>query len=428
MKIINKVVSIANNKTLRNGSLFTLFSFLNQGIGFFIMLIMGRYVLPDSYGKLSLFTTIIQLLSIFICLGTNGIIAVDFFKHKKEYIQRLVNVVMLSALGVYAVMLLLVLTLPTQLERIVGIDAQYQLYAISVCLFQIVSAVILDIWRLEEKVTTYGLYSCSSTVSNLVLTFVFVACLHWDWQGRVYANVLTCLVFFIIGLYFLIKKKYLVWVLPSKAQWKESLKFGVPLIPHSMSFWMRQGMDRYVINLFLNHAAVGLFSFASNLGNIVQIIGFSFNASNSVHIYQLLSTDAPDKVAKLNKECRYLVMLYTLIAFAIFAGGAILTPIIFPKYAGSVKYLLPLCIGGMLQCYYLVYVNILFFYKTTKLLMYITFSSSLIHVGLSFWLTRYGVMYTSCVMVISNLLIFIGVYIYSRQVLHKFNNNVSKIE
>ena len=42
--------------------------------------------------------------------------------------------------------------------------------------------------------------------------------------------------------------------------------------------------------------------------------------------------------------------------------------------------------------------------------------------------TRYGVMYTSCVMVISNLLIFIGVYIYSRKVLHKFNNNVNKIE
>ena len=417
MKIINKVVSIANNKTLRNGSLFTLFSFLNQGVGFFIMLIMGRYVLPDSYGKLSLFTTVIQLLSIFICLGTNGIIAVDFFKHKKGYIQGLVNVVLLSALGVYAVMLLLVLALPEQLEKIVGIDVHYQLYAISVCLFQIVSVVILDIWRLEEKVTTYGIYSCSSTLSNLVLTFVFVACLHWDWLGRVYANVLTCMVFFIIGLYFLIKKKYLVWVLPSQTQWKESLQFGVPLI---------QGMDRYVINLFLSHAAVGLFSFASNLGNIVQIIGFSFNSSNSVHIYQLLSTDAPDKVAKLNKECRYLVMLYTLIAFAIFAGGAVLTPIIFPKYAGSVKYLLPLCIGGMLQCYYLVYVNILFFYKTTKLLMYITFSSSLIHVGLSFWLTRYGVMYTSCVMVISNLLIFIGVYLYSRKVLYKFNNNVNK--
>ena len=105
MKIINKVVSIANNKTLRNGSLFTLFSFLNQGVGFFIMLIMGRYVLPDSYGKLSLFTTVIQLLSIFICLGTNGIIAVDFFKHKKGYIQGLVNVKLHSAHRVYPVML-----------------------------------------------------------------------------------------------------------------------------------------------------------------------------------------------------------------------------------------------------------------------------------------------------------------------------------
>lgn len=422
--IINIIKRLYSNKTVLNGSLFTLFSFLNQGISFFIMLIMGRYVLPDSYGKLSLFTTIVQLLSIFICLGTNGIIGVDFFKENKGYIQHLVIVVLLSAIGVYATILIMVIAFPTQLERTMGIDSQYQFYAITVCLFQIVSSIILNVWRLEEEVMSYGIYSCLSTVSNLVLTFVFVACLRWDWQGRVYANVITCLVFFVIAIYFLIKKKYLVLAKPTLGQWKESLSFGIPLIPHSMSFWMRQGMDRYVINLFLNHAAVGLFSFASNLGNIVQIIGFSFNASNSVHIYQLLSSDAPDKVAKLNKECRYLVTLYTVVAFAIFLGGAMLTPLIFPKYAGSVKYLLPLCIGGMLQCYYLVYVNILFFYKATKLLMYITFGSSLIHVGLSFWLTRYGVMYTSCIMMVSNLLIFIGVYIYSRKVLQKFNKPI----
>ena len=64
--IKDKIGRLYLNKTFRNGSLFTLFSFLNQGIGFFIMLIMGRYVLPESYGKLSLFTTIIQLLSIYM--------------------------------------------------------------------------------------------------------------------------------------------------------------------------------------------------------------------------------------------------------------------------------------------------------------------------------------------------------------------------
>lgn len=419
---INKILSkVKGNKTLINGGLFSLFSFLNQGISFLIMLIMGRYVMPDSYGKLSLFTTVIQLLSIFICLGTNGIIAVNFFKKNKAYIQQLVNVVMITSIGVYTVLLLSVITIPQQLEQIIGIDILYIFYAISVCLFQIVSNVILDLWRLEEKVMTYGVYSCMSTVSNLVLTFVFVACLRWDWLGRVYANVITCLVFFIIAIYYLVKKEYLVFKKPTKAQFKEALDFGIPLIPHSMSFWMRQGLDRYVINLYLNHAAVGLFSFASNLGSIIQIIGFSFNASNSVHIYKLLSSDAPDKVSRLNRECRYLVCVYTVLTVLIFAGASFFTPLIFPKYTGAVKYLLPLCIGGMLQCYYLVYVNILFFYKTTKLLMCITFGSSLIHMGLSFWLTRYGVFYTSCVMAISNLLIFIGVFFYSRKVLYKFN-------
>ena len=44
--IKDKIGRLYLNKTIRNGSLFTLFSFLNQGISFFIMLIMGRYVLP----------------------------------------------------------------------------------------------------------------------------------------------------------------------------------------------------------------------------------------------------------------------------------------------------------------------------------------------------------------------------------------------
>lgn len=70
---------IVRNKSFRNGIFFSLFSFLNSGISFLIMMLMARYVQPESYGKLSLFTTMISLLSIFICLNTNGMIGVKFF-------------------------------------------------------------------------------------------------------------------------------------------------------------------------------------------------------------------------------------------------------------------------------------------------------------------------------------------------------------
>lgn len=408
---------LIHNKTIRNGSIFSLFSFLNSGVSFLIMLVMGRFIAPDSYGQLSLFTTIIQLLTIFMCLGTNGIVSVDYFRENKKYIQGLVNVVMLSSLGIYTLLLLSVIFCSDLLKHYIGIDPQFQFYAISVCLLQIFISVLLDIWRLEEKVIKYGSFSILTTFLNLILTFLFVGCLHWDWKGRVFANVISCFVFAVAALIILIRKRYIVLVLPTKHQFLESYHFGIPLLPHSMSFWLRQGLDRYVINFFITGAVVGLYSFAYNFGNIIQIIGFSFNASNSVHIYQLLSSDSWDKKKKLQRECRFLILFYTILSIVVYLSALIFIPIIFPQYTACIVYLLPLCVGSMFQCYYLVYVNVLFFCKTTKVLMYITFSSSLLHAALSFGFTRYGAIYTSFVMAFSNFLIFVGVYVYSQKVL-----------
>ena len=125
----------------------------------------------------------------------------------------------------------------------------------------------------------------------MILTVVFVVGIHWDWEGRAYAHIISCLVLGIASVYILFKKQYLRKTLPSKYEVVESLKFGVPLIPHSMSFWVRQGADRYIINYFMTQAAVGLFSFAYNFANIIQMIGNAFNASNSVNIYKILSSD-----------------------------------------------------------------------------------------------------------------------------------------
>ena len=173
-----------------------------------------------------------------------------------------------------------------------GIKLEFQFYAVSVCLLQILQYILMDIWRLEEKVISYGILTTTGVLLNLILTVVFVVGIHWDWEGRAYAHIISCLVLGIASVYILFKKQYLRKTLPSKYEVVESLKFGVPLIPHSMSFWVRQGADRYIINYFITQAAVGLFSFAYNFANIIQMIGNAFNASNSCLLY---TSDAADE-------------------------------------------------------------------------------------------------------------------------------------
>ena len=408
---------ILNNKNFRNGALFALFSFFNTGINFVIMMVMARFIKPDSYGQLSLFTTMVSLLSIFICLNTNGFIGVNFFSSSKEKIQRLLNVVVLTTLLAYMVMLTAMCCFTSALEEVSGLTIVYQFYAISFCALNVMNALLLDVWRLEEKVWRYGTFSVLLVICNLILTVLFVGFLRWDWQGRMYAQVITCAGFAVLAFYILTKKNYLRMVFPKKEDFVGAYRFGIPLIPHTTSFWLRQGLDRYVINAFTTQAMVGLFSFAANFANIIQIIGSAFNASYSVNIYKTLATANIDSVKLLRRNCWYLVGVYFVITLLIFLFASLLIPFAFPQYNDCIIYLFPLCGGVMFQCFYLVYVNILFFYKRTKILMYITFTCSLLHCIMSLLLTKYGVIYTAYISLFSNMLIFMGVYGYSKRIL-----------
>lgn len=408
---------ILNNKNFRNGALFALFSFFNTGINFVIMMVMARFIKPDSYGQLSLFTTMVSLLSIFICLNTNGFIGVNFFSSSKEKIQRLLNVVVLTTLLAYMVMLTAMCCFTSALEEVSGLTIVYQFYAISFCALNVMNALLLDVWRLEEKVWRYGTFSVLLVICNLILTVLFVGFLRWDWQGRMYAQVITCAGFAVLAFYILTKKNYLRMVFPKKEDFVGAYRFGIPLIPHTTSFWLRQGLDRYVINAFTTQAMVGLFSFAANFANIIQIIGSAFNASYSVNIYKTLATANIDSVKLLRRNCWYLVGVYFVITLLIFLFASLLIPFAFPQYNDCIIYLFPLCGGAMFQCFYLVYVNILFFYKRTKILMYITFTCSLLHCIMSLLLTKYGVVYTAYISLFSNMLIFMGVYGYSKRIL-----------
>lgn len=408
---------ILNNKNFRNGALFALFSFFNTGINFVIMMVMARFIKPDSYGQLSLFTTMVSLPSIFICLNTNGFIGVNFFSSSKEKIQRLLNVVVLTTLLAYMVMLTAMCCFTSALEEVSGLTIVYQFYAISFCALNVMNALLLDVWRLEEKVWRYGTFSVLLVICNLILTVLFVGFLRWDWQGRMYAQVITCAGFAVLAFYILTKKNYLRMVFPKKEDFVGAYRFGIPLIPHTTSFWLRQGLDRYVINAFTTQAMVGLFSFAANFANIIQIIGSAFNASYSVNIYKTLATANIDSVKLLRRNCWYLVGVYFVITLLIFLFASLLIPFAFPQYNDCIIYLFPLCGGAMFQCFYLVYVNILFFYKRTKILMYITFTCSLLHCIMSLLLTKYGVIYTAYISLFSNMLIFMGVYGYSKRIL-----------
>ena len=415
----NNILRIIRNGNVRNGMLFAVFSFFNMGINFVIMMILARYILPDSYGKLSLFITMVSILTIFICLGVNGYKSTQFFKLDKIRIVRLMNVTIIVSLLVYILVLTLISLFSSVFSNVFGLTLLFQFYALTYCLAQVFSTDVLDIWRLEEKVWCYGVFTVFSMVMNLILTASFVWGIQLDWAGRVYAMTVTCVLFAFISIYVLRRKGYLRFVKPTKCDYKSALSYGLPLVPHGTSFWLRQGLDRILINTYLSQTMLGLFSFAANFPNMIQVIASAFNQSNSVYIYKKLSSMEMEQLPRFKKNCLLQVFFYMLLSLFISIGAYLFVPLVFPKYIDARFYIFPLCMGSMFQCVYLVYVNILFFYERTKQLMYITFTFSVAHALLSIFLTKYGVAFTVCIPIVINSLVAITVYRYSMRLLEQ---------
>ena len=111
-----------------------------------------------------------------------------------------------------------------------------------------------------------------------------------------------------------------------------------------------------------------------------------------------------------------MTLFFVLLTVTVCLGASVFIPFFFPEYKGAVVFLFFQCLGAMFNCLYLLFVNYLFYYKKTKILMYITFSISVLHALLSYALTRYSVLYTVAIGALTNFLIMAGVFLYSRRV------------
>ena len=414
-------MNLLKKKTIRNGFIFSFFSMLNNGISFFLLVYIAKYISPDGYGQVNLFSTFVMLFSLLISLNSRGIISVEFFRFTKNETIRNINTVFLITIFSYVLYIFILCFFSNIAENYIGLSPRMQIIALSVCFCQVFFNMTLDIWRLEEKPVTYGLYTIAFALLNFVFTILLVVGYRLDWIGRIYAQILVAVIFFFSSIYILLHKGYISNVLPNRKVVKSVLTFGIPLIPHVSSVWIRQGLDRYFINFTHGSAFVGIFSFSLNFANIIQMIGVAFNATNSVFIYKMLSNPSGNTKELLRKQTLGIMALYVILTVVIFVVTKCLVPILFPNYVNSLDYLFPLCLGALFQCFYLLFVDYIFFYKKNTKLMYITFFISLFHALLSFLLTRYSVYYTAYIGMMSNLLIFLCVFVYSQRLYKIFN-------
>lgn len=419
---------IKSNKTLIKGGLFSIYSFINRGFSFILLLILANYIAPAEYGYLSLFSTVVMVLSYFIALSSEGYMSVAFFKEGESGIKNTFSCILIISVIMSFLICMILYICGDYISGLLDLERNILLYAVFIAFFTVFNHLLLDYYRIREKVVIYGWISCGGAFLNFVVSIFLVKILLLSWEGRVYAWLGCTILFGLIGMWYFLKAGY--FTLQIRSYLKPILIWSIPLIPHLATAFIRQGCDRYIINYYHTIEDVGLFSFALNLVGVITMIGYGFNQSNSVDIYKVLGArdmSVANKLQHLARNRKMFLMLYFVITLVVAVIGYCITPVILPKYTDAMNYFILLSIYGFFVCVYLVYTNYLFFFKKTKLLMYITVSSAVIHLLLSLWLTRYNLYITALVYCITQAGTAIIVGLFSMRELRNFGRSVYEV-
>ena len=426
-KNINALLN--KNSVIKKGIFFTFFATLNNSLNFLLTLILSVYLTKEDFGILNLYSTFILIFSILISLGTQSFVSVVFFKKSKDYINKIINTILVISSITFLILIAFAFIFKNSLLNLVGFSFTYQVYGLIICFFQLFFALNLEIYRLEEKPIKFGLMTLIWLLVNVFLSVYFCIILKNGWQGRADAQFLASVVFFIVNLYFLRKSGYLRGFMPRKSHYLKTLEFGLPLIPHNSTVWIRQGFDRYIINSFYGPGLLGSYSFVYNCTGLIMMIGTAFNATNSVFIFKKLkdvnSIDIKNELLRQIKIMTFIFLGVTLVgSIAMF----FIIKFFLYKYLDALPYIIPLSLAAFFQCIYYLFVNYLFYFNKKKILMYITFSISVFHFGLSFLMTRYSLAFTAYLNLFSNLLICLFVIYYSNKIFPLFNNSNLKLK
>lgn len=403
---------------IRNSLIFISFELINKAIPFLLLPILTRFLTPYDYGIIASFMAFVSFLGIFIGLSGHGAIDANFFRLEKNrlgiYIANVLIILLLTTL----LCLLFVLVFSDMIENKLYISVEWQILALIVALGQFITLINLSLWVIEQKPLQFGLYQFLQTILITAISIILIVGYSYNWEGQLFGFIIGTLVLSFISLIVLYKRGYLSLKI-DKLDMKDFLKFGIPMVPHQLSGWLRTQGDKFIIISILGSSATGLFAVGQQMGLIMAILIGSLNKALYPILFKFLSNDmTKDSKNKLVKFS-YLVFIGILIMGAVLI---VLLELLYPYFLGnefqdSLILTQLIVFGFMLEGFYYVVVNYIFYFKKTSSLAKITFTVSLLHVAISFLFVKlFGIVGAGYALVISGVVQFILIWHLSNKI------------
>ncbi|QPE17508.1 oligosaccharide flippase family protein [Providencia rettgeri] len=359
----------------KNTSVYLLANILNSSIPFFLLPVLTRVLPPDEYGQIAMFQVLLTSVTMFIGLNAIGAINRKYYDDNlgnntlREFNGSCLQILFISTL----IPLVLTYFLSKQLSYFFSIPTNWIYISIIISALTFLMNLRLGQWQIRGSSIRFGILQVSFSLINMILSVIFIVFWHHGANGRVNAQLISAVIVGLLSIILLYQDKLIHFFIWRPEQIKEILSFGIPLIPHSLGFFLITSIDRFIINKELGLTSAGVYMVAAQLSMILAIFYDAVNKAYMPWLFEKLKlNDHKNNISLVKYTYFYFLFTICLSLVAFIIGPSLVTFIAGDNYTEAGGLIGWLCLGQSFGGMYLMVANYIFYSKNNNKLAIVT--------------------------------------------------------
>lgn len=403
-------------KVLKNAGLYTIVQIIQGVVSFLMLPIYTKYLSPTDYGIVSVVTSVINFLGIFYILGLHGALVkyYVYYEDDKEKQNELVSTIIITVFIIAGTFTgLFILLHKVLLEKFLnGIDFYpYLFYSLISIFFSSIYICYQALLQIRAKGNKYSIIQLCIVFGTLILNIIFIIVFKFQAMGMILSGLIINILVFIYAIISLNKEFTISF---NKEILRKSLKYSLPLLPHSLANWTSNLVDRILLNNLLSAKFVGIYNVGYQFGNIINIVALAVN--NAFIPWFFSEMKGENDRSALKKFAIVFIMIYSIGAMWL----SILAPIVLKimvneKYMAAVTCIPYIAFAYVYNGIYYFFVSGLFYNERgTKYIFLGSMTGAVINIILNYVLIpRYEIVGSSIATLVSFITTSILVLIIS---------------
>ena len=412
---------LSQNYLAKAFSFFSLSQAITAVTSFGVLVLYTKYLPPADFGIVSLIWIFVVVASVVIDGGLNTAFCIKFYKVSKEENTKNIYSIFIYNLMIFGLFFLIFLIFPSLFQNILKLQIPKSDLAIVFLLiiFMIFGNFYTSILIVDRKPKNYFIVKLIFNVVLITSSLVYLVVLKFGYISYLNAYLVSYFVIAFIGvIYFISNYKPRFKSIISLTNLRSLLKLGLPLVPNTLMLMLLTWADRYILNLYIGLAIVGIYTVGYRFAEIINIFIINpFGQALSPVLFKQYSKLKYEYKRTMSRVFKY----YWLVMFSIMIAYFTILREVFQFFIG-IEYiggydvisivLLGIILWGMTN---LLGATVVMKEKTNKMFLF-TFISVSLNIGLNFVLIpKYGMYGAAVATLVSFALQFIMIFIYTQK-------------